>query len=66
MRTATPKVTPMVEITVITETKVRFGFKYRRLSSSSKGSRIGKEITVFTGNTQSLDELFLPSPVFNA
>ena len=28
--------------TVITETKVRFGFKYRRLSSSTKGSRIGR------------------------
>jgi hypothetical protein len=28
--TAMPRVTPRIEITVITETKERFGFRYRR------------------------------------
>ena len=36
--TATPKVTPTMEISVITETTVRLGRKYRSASSSSNGS----------------------------
>src|SRR5258708_31076208 len=37
--TATPKVTPSTEISVITETKVLLGRKYLTASSSSNGSR---------------------------
>jgi hypothetical protein len=39
IRTATPKVTPRTDISVITETKVRFGRKYRKASSNSNGNR---------------------------
>ena len=39
IKTATPKVTPSTEISVITETKVLLGRKYLTASSSSNGSR---------------------------
>lgn len=38
--TITPRVTPRTEMTVMTDTKVRFGLRYRSAMKSSKGSFI--------------------------
>jgi hypothetical protein len=39
INTATPSVTPMIEIRVITETNVRFGRRYLRAKVNSNGNR---------------------------
>jgi hypothetical protein len=39
INTATPSVTPRTEISVMTDTKERFGRRYRNASNSSKGKR---------------------------
>ena len=39
MRTATPSMTPRTEISVMIETKVRLGRKYRSASNNSNGKR---------------------------
>ena len=38
--TATPSVTPIIEISVITDTNVRLGRKYRNANASSNGNFI--------------------------